>query len=118
MALPPTQNAKPAMANNIHANPSREAFQNDLVAPVMLLEGATKTRVAPKLLKNPHFTNNPVLRVHTLITSTGADRRATHSALLNPGGYPAGWRARSATGNQELYSGPVEDGEGIPQAIQ
>jgi hypothetical protein len=52
MALPPTQNANPAMAISIHASPRNKAFQNDLVAAVMLWEEVPrKPRVAPKYCK-------------------------------------------------------------------
>jgi hypothetical protein len=44
MAFPPTQNAERVMASSIHASPCKKAFQNNLVAAVMLLEEVGRKR--------------------------------------------------------------------------
>jgi hypothetical protein len=44
IAVPPTQNAKPAMANSIHASPCKKVFQNDLAPGAMLLEEVRRKR--------------------------------------------------------------------------
>src|ERR1700739_941542 len=59
MARPPTQNARPAMANNTHASPCKNAFQNDRVSVITMLGKGRRNESGTKLLQTPPFHSCP-----------------------------------------------------------